>query len=98
MRHLPTTATLEARENLRVVAVNERQRALELLAGNPDGYTEAALLDRHGFSLALLVQLQRSGLVSPRPEVMRFGRRTQRVTRMVITDAGKRVLASFIHN
>jgi hypothetical protein len=81
-----------------VAAVNERQRALELLAGNPDGYTEAALLDRYGFSLALLVQLQRSGLVSARPEARRFGRRTQRVTRMVITDAGKSALATLIHN
>jgi hypothetical protein len=85
-------------ENLRVAAVNERQRALELLAGNPAGYTEAALLERHGLSLALLGQLQRSGLVSASPEVMRFGRRTQRVTRIVIPDAGKRALASFIHH
>jgi hypothetical protein len=74
--------------------VNERQRALELLAGNPAGYTEEALLGRYGFSLALLVQLRRSGLISARPEVRQFGRRTQRVTRMVITDAGKRSLAS----
>jgi hypothetical protein len=85
------------RENLRVAAVNERQRALELLAGNRDGYTEADLLDSHGFALALLVQLQRSGLVSSRPEVRRFGRRTQRVTRIVITEAGKKALAGFIH-
>jgi hypothetical protein len=76
--------------------VNERQRALELLAGNPVGYTEAALVDRYGFSVAVLVQLQRSGLVSARPEVMRVGRRTRRVTRIVITEAGKQALASFI--
>jgi hypothetical protein len=76
--------------------VNERQRALELLAGNSAGYTEAALVDRYGFSVALLVQLQRAGLVSARPEVMRVGRRAQRVTRIVITDAGKQALASFI--
>ena len=78
--------------------VNERQRALELLAGSPNGYPEAVLLDKYGFSLALLVQLQRSGLVSASPEVVRFGRRTQRVTRIVITDAGQKALAGLIHN
>jgi hypothetical protein len=76
--------------------VNERQRALEVLANNPAGYTEAALLDTHGFSVALLVQLRRSGLVSASPEVIRVGRRTKRVTRILITDAGKQALESFI--
>jgi hypothetical protein len=78
--------------------VNERQRALELLAENPAGYTEVALVERYGFSPALLARLQRSGLVSASPEVMRVGRRTQRVTRIVITEAGKSALASFIHH
>jgi hypothetical protein len=41
-----------------------RLRALELLAGSPDGMTEAMLL-AHGFTIDMLVDLIRAGLPLP---------------------------------
>ena len=67
-------------------------RALSLLADNPDGCTVPIVL-AHGFSIELVNQLIRARLVSARtkahdkPEVYR-----DRLVHMEITDAGRRVL------
>ena len=69
-----------------------RRRALDLLAGSRDGVPEALML-AHGFSIELLVELVRAGLVSATIESMVAGRHPIEVTRVRITDAGRRALA-----
>jgi hypothetical protein len=69
----------------------DRRRALALLAGSPDGCTEAVML-AHGFKLDLLVELVRDGLATTKPERMRVGGREIAVTRVRITEAGRRAL------
>jgi hypothetical protein len=70
----------------------ERRRALELLAASPDGCTEAFIL-AHGFTTDFLVDLIRAGLATAQTERAVVGRRSMQVTRMRITDAGRRALA-----
>jgi len=69
----------------------ERRRALELLAASPDGCTEAIIL-AHGFTTDFLVDLIRAGLATAQTERAVVGRRSMQVTRMRITDAGRRAL------
>jgi hypothetical protein len=67
-------------------------RALSLLADNPDGCAVPVML-AHGFSIVLLNQLIRAGLVSARtkpPDKREVYR--DRLVHMEITDAGRRVL------
>jgi hypothetical protein len=71
----------------------ERQRALALLASCPDGCPEA-LLVAHGFSIELMVDLVGEGLASTTEEHLRAGKQTLEVTRVRITDAGRRALAA----
>ena len=53
----------------------DRRRALELLAASRDGATEAIML-AHGFTVAQMVELVRSGLASAAAErVIAGGRR-----------------------
>ena len=70
----------------------DQRRALELLAGNPYGLTEA-VLQAHGFTIELLIDLIRDGLASAVPERVRAGRQPIEVTRVRITEAGQQVLA-----
>jgi hypothetical protein len=70
----------------------QRRRALELLAGSTDGCTEAILL-AHGFPLGLLVKLIDAGLATAQAERMMASGRPMEVTRVRITDAGRRVIA-----
>ena len=70
----------------------DQRRALELLAGNPYGLTEA-VLQAHGFTIELLVDLIRDGLASAAPERVRAGRQPIEVSRMRITEAGQQALA-----
>ena len=70
---------------------SDRRRALHLLAGAPEGVTEALML-AHGFRVELLVDLSIAGLATAKPEHMRAGRRTMEVVRMKITEAGWRAL------
>jgi len=70
----------------------DRSRALELLATSPDGATEAVML-AHGFTVPLMVELVRAGLASATPERVVAGKRATQVTRVRITEAGRRALA-----
>jgi len=70
----------------------EQCRALKLLAGNPRGCTEAILL-AHGFTVALLAKLVIDGLATVASEQVRASGRSIQVTRMQITDEGRRALA-----
>ena len=70
----------------------ERRRALELLAASPDGCSEAIIL-AHGFTTDFLVDLIRAGLATAQTERAVVSRRSMQVTRMRITDAGRRALA-----
>ncbi len=69
-----------------------RRRALELLAVSPDGATEAILV-AHGFTIDLLVELVRAGLATAKAERVMAGGRSMQVTRVRITEAGRRALA-----
>jgi hypothetical protein len=71
----------------------DRQRALALLASCPDGCPEA-LMVAHGFSIELMVELVGEGLASTTEERVRAGRQTLEVTRVRITDAGRRALGT----
>jgi hypothetical protein len=70
----------------------KRRRALELLAGSPDGCTEAIML-AHGFTEALLNDLMRAGLATAHVDRMMTGKRPMEVLRLKITDAGRQALA-----
>jgi len=67
-------------------------RALSLLAENPDGCTGPDML-AHGFSIKLLNQLIRDGLVTARTKRVIRGERSIEIVHMKITDAGRQVLA-----
>jgi hypothetical protein len=70
----------------------DRRRALELLASCRDGCTEALML-AHGFSIDMMVDLVNAGLATAQTERMVAGNRPMEVTRVKITDAGRRALA-----
>ena len=70
----------------------DQRRALKLLAVSRNGCTEAVML-AHGFPVPLLVELVRSGLASAAPERVVAGKRAMQITRVRITDAGRRALA-----
>jgi hypothetical protein len=67
----------------------EPLRALRLLAGSQLGCTEAIML-AHGFTTELLVDLVRDGLTNATPETVHAGGRPIKVTRLTITDIGRR--------
>jgi hypothetical protein len=67
----------------------ERRRALELLDASPDGCTAAILL-AHGFKSDRLVELINAGLASVTTERVIADDRAMEVTRVRITDAGRR--------
>jgi hypothetical protein len=73
----------------------KRRRALVLLAGSPNGCTESILL-AHGITAAQLASLVRDGFVTTKVERMiagvGVGKREIEVTRMRITDAGRKAL------
>jgi hypothetical protein len=68
---------------------SDRRRTLRLLAGAPEGCTEAVML-AHGFTVPLLVDLCIAGLAMATPEHMVAG--VRKVVRMKITEAGRRAL------
>jgi hypothetical protein len=72
---------------------HDQRRALVVLAGIGEmGATEALML-AHGFEMAMLVDLVRDGLANTAPESVRAGGRKMEVTRLRITQAGRRALA-----
>jgi hypothetical protein len=66
-----------------------RRRALELLSACRDGCSEAVML-AHGFKLDQLVQLVHAGLATTHAERVGRGVRPIEVTRVWITEAGRR--------
>ena len=68
----------------------ERQ-ALALLAGSPNGATEAVML-AHGFTTALMVDLEHAGLATASTERVERGGKPVEITRMRITEAGRQAL------
>jgi hypothetical protein len=70
-----------------------RRRALELIAAHPDGCTEAVLASEN-ISADVLIELVRSGLVAARNEYRDNEEGAIEVTRMWITEAGKRVFVA----
>jgi hypothetical protein len=68
--------------------ISEARRALALLANDPNGATEATLVEQ-GFSIPMLARLVVDGLVVARHEA---GGRTLDVVRVKITDAGRAAL------
>jgi hypothetical protein len=73
-----------------------RRRALELLAACRDGCTEAILL-AHGFTIAQMVELMRAGLATATAGRVVAGSRKLEVTRVRITDTGRRALVGGRH-
>lgn len=67
------------------------REALELLASQPDGATEA-FMHAQGFSLRMLVSLVRRRLATIRSEIANVGAERVAVTRIKITDAGRKAL------
>jgi hypothetical protein len=70
----------------------QRRCTLELLAGSTDGRTETILL-AHGFPVGPLFKLIDAGLATARAKRVMVGGRSIGVTRVRITDAGRRAIA-----
>jgi hypothetical protein len=71
--------------------VIDQREALNLLARSTHGYRESILL-AHGFPIEMLRRLMRDGLVMAEREPAYLNRRAIVVTRVRITDAGRRAL------
>ncbi len=70
----------------------DERRLLELLADSGDGCTDAVLA-AHGFKLDILISIVSAGLATATPERVSTGGKPVEVTRVRITDAGRRALA-----
>jgi hypothetical protein len=85
-------------EDAQSQAHHDQRRALAAIASaGPRGATETLLVDGQGFAVELLVGLVRAGLASVAPETMRSGGRVVEVTRLRVTGAGRRALATNPH-
>jgi hypothetical protein len=71
----------------------EQREVLELLASDPHGATEELLVVAHGFDGDMIAGLVRSGLATPKREIMKAGGKTVEVVRVRITAAGRDALA-----
>jgi hypothetical protein len=65
---------------------------LEILAGSADGSNDA-LLGAHGFKLDVLISLVSAEFATATPERVFAAGKPVEVTRVQITDAGRRALA-----
>jgi hypothetical protein len=72
----------------------EERQALELLASDPQGATEALLVLAHGFDDDMIAGLVHGGLAMARRENMKAGSRAIEVVRIRITGAGRKALAA----
>jgi hypothetical protein len=72
---------------------NVQRRALLMLAACPHGCTVASML-AHGFSNAMLDDLERDGSVTLQPGTVRTGTRRITVIWVAITDHGRALLAA----
>jgi hypothetical protein len=70
-----------------------RRRALEVVAAHPEGCTEAVLASANVLA-DVLIELVQSGLVTARNERLEDEDGTVEVTRVWITEAGKRVFVA----
>jgi hypothetical protein len=70
-----------------------QRRALELLAGSMRGLPKPIML-MHGFTANRIAELVREGLATAKSEYVRAGGHAINVTRLRITDAGRRALTS----
>jgi hypothetical protein len=70
---------------------DDERRLPDLLAGSPDSSTDALLL-AHGFTAEMVVGLARAGLATTKAEQTFAAGRAVDVTRVRITDAGRRAL------
>jgi hypothetical protein len=70
---------------------DDEHRLLEMLAARADGTTDA-LLVAHGFDFDLISRLVRERLATATPERVFAGGKPVEVTRLRITDAGRRAL------
>ena len=78
--------------NPRPLLTKDGRRVLELLVGSArQGCTEAFLL-AHGFTVDLLADMVRAGFATAQIERVRAGGQPIEVTRVHITDAGRRAL------
>jgi hypothetical protein len=71
----------------------DQRRALQLLANDPHGVTEALML-AHGFRGEMLAGLVLAGLAMVVTETMRAGAATIRVEKYRITEIGRKALAA----
>jgi hypothetical protein len=69
----------------------EQISALEMLAGCPDGCTEA-VLKANGFTIGLLGKLIRAGLATATPGIVEASGRTLGVVRLAITEKGRAII------
>jgi hypothetical protein len=65
---------------------------LEMLAGCPDGCSEA-VLKANGFTIGSLGKLIRAGLATATPGIVEAGGRTLGVVRLAITEKGRTMIA-----
>ena len=68
------------------------RRLLEMLAGSADGTTDA-LLTAHGFKLDVLISIVTAEFATATPERVFAAGKPVEVTRVRITDAGRRAVA-----
>ena len=69
----------------------DERGALVLLARSAAGCTTSTLL-AHGFTSSIIAELITIGLVTAKSERVRAGQRNVDVTRLLITDSGRRAL------
>ncbi len=69
----------------------EQRRALQLLASNPYGATEALML-AHGFKRQMIASLSRAGLATSWGKTVKVDHNAIAVGRLKITDAGREAL------
>jgi hypothetical protein len=69
----------------------EQRRVLQMLAETSDGFTPSALNDR-GISPTVVIELVAAGYAVATSQSLRVGSRTSRVTRFVITSAGRHAI------
>jgi hypothetical protein len=70
---------------------DETHRLLELLAASDDGCTDVLLL-AHGFPIEMIAEVVRVGLAMVHPGRVLAGGRGVEITRLWITEAGRRAL------
>jgi len=77
--------------------IDKERRLLELLAGSPDGATDLSLLAQ-GFQFKVILGLIGAGFAAATSERMVAAGRSVEVSRVRITDAGRRALAEKDHS